>query len=561
VATCPSREQFLRLLQGSLEDREERLLEAHLKSCPGCVKTLEELTAVSPQEFREAGLRSLPPLSGHRTDPGSGTATAGHPPSTEFLLRLQERLRSATTPAKVTPEESRAGAAGEGLPRIDGYRVLGVLGRGGMGVVYKAEQLALRRLVALKMIRGVFVAETGSRSRFRTEVMAIAQLQHPHIVQIFEVGEAEDLPYYALEYVEGGSLADKLTGVPQPPGQAAELVERVARAVHFAHEHGIIHRDLKPGNILLTAEGTPKIADFGLAKQLDGTAGQSRMGEVLGTPSYMAPEQLSPTASGTQQPLGPACDVYALGAILYELLTGRQLYTGDTPLNVLVRVLHEDPTPPRAYRPELPRDVETICLKCLAKAPGDRYASARDLADDLHRFLIGEPVRARPPSLLYRSGKFVRRHKPLVGAAAGIALALTAGIVATSLTALSEAHQRRLADQNAYQAEVARQEAVREAYQARMAAALAALGDHNVREAAEQLGAVPEDRRGWEWRYAAARLDDSSTVLRDIGRGPFRVRRGRVSPRSPTRAFVCGTFLAAGGAPPSPARWPMASAW
>jgi WD40 repeat protein len=209
--------------------------------------------------------------------------------------------------------------------------------------------------------------------------------------------------------------------------------------------------------------------------------------------------------------VGPACDIYALGAILYELLTGRPLYDGDTPLDVMVRVLHEEPAPPRAYRPGLPRDLETICLKCLHKSPAGRYASARDLAEDLRRFLAGEPVRARPPSALDRAGKFVRRHKALVGAAAGIVAALAAGIVATSLTAVSEARLRR-------QADAARREAVLEAYQARLAAALAALNDDNVREAADQLEAVPQDQRGWEWRYAAARIDDSLAAVSDAGR-------------------------------------------
>jgi WD40 repeat protein len=201
------------------------------------------------------------------------------------------------------------------------------------------------------------------------------------------------------------------------------------------------------------------------------------------------------------------------------LLTGRPLYTGETPLDVLVRVLHEDPTPPHVYRPELPRDLETICLKCLAKNPAGRYASARDLAEDLRRFLVGEPIHARPPSLLYRSGKFVQRHKTLVGAVGGIVITLAAGIIATSLTALSEARQRRLADENARQAELARQDALFLAYQGRMAAALAALGDHNVGEAADQLAAVPEEQRGWEWHFAAARLDDSIAVFRDVGQG------------------------------------------
>jgi WD40 repeat protein len=497
---CPPVKHLRRLLADELTAAEEEALDEHLLRCTACRDALESLTASGPAADHPR-------------------ATDAPAPDPEWLRRLKTVAGSLAHPG-VPADEPRP------LPSVPGYEILGELGRGGMGVVYRARQVGLNRVVALKMILGGAFATGKSLERFRAEALAVARLQHPNIVQIFETGEVGGLPYFSQEYVEGGSLAAQLDGTAPAPDRAAELCARLARAVQFAHDRGVVHRDLKPANVLLTLDGVPKIADFGLAKNLEDHAAAgtsaSEAGVLLGTPRYMAPEQLGSSAPGSSRPpVGPACDVYALGVILYELLTGRPLYTGDTPLDVLVRVLHEDPRPPRAHSPGVPRDLELICLKCLAKAPGGRYASARELADDLHRFLLGEPVRARPPSVLDRSGKFIRRNKALVGAAAGIAVALTAGIVATSLTALSEARQRRLADASAHQAGLARQEAVREACQARMAAALAALGGNNVREAADQLDAVPPDRRGWEWRYASARLDDSIAVLRDAGRELF----------------------------------------
>ena len=500
MGPCPSVEHLRRLLADELTAAEEAALDDHLRQCSACRRALEASTASEPVSVRPGAADGL--------EPGPD---------------LMRRLKAGTAALALFRGVGAVPvAAPRPLPRVPGYEILGELGWGGMGVVYRARQVGLNRVVALKMILGGAFATGKSLDRFRAEALAAARLPHPNIVQIFEAGEADGLPYFSQEYVDGGTLAAHLDGTPVAPRRAAELCDLLARAVQFAHERGVVHRDLKPANVLLTADGAPKIADFGLAKCLKDDAAigppTTETGLALGTPRYMAPEQLTATASGSKPPIGPACDVYALGAILYELLTGRPLYTGDTPLDVMVRVLHEDPRPPRACQPEVPRDLETICLKCLAKDPGRRYSTAGDLGEDLHRFLVGEPIRARPPSVLYRSDRFVRQHKALVGAAVGIAAALAAGIAATSVAALSEARQRRLADASARHAEVARQEAVREAYQARLAAALAALSDDNVREAADQLDAVPQGTRGWEWRYAAALLDDSLAVVRDAGR-------------------------------------------
>jgi serine/threonine-protein kinase len=316
-----------------------------------------------------------------------------------------------------------ADPAGAELPRVPGYEVLDVLGRGGMGVVYRARHLALKRVVALKMIRGG--ADPGERARFRTEAEAVARLQHPNIVQVFDVGEYDGLPYLALEYVEGGPLDRRLAGKPQPPREAARLVETLAGAVHLAHSRNVVHRDLKPANVLLAADGTPKVTDFGLAKHLDADAGQTQAGHIMGTPSYMAPEQ----AGGNSKEVGPAADVYALGAILYECLTGRPPFKGATVAETLEQVRTREPVSPRQLSPKVPRDLETLCLKCLRKEPERRYSSARELADDLGRFRRGEPVLAQPPTLWYLLGKQLWRYRVSLAVTAAALLAAGIGVV------------------------------------------------------------------------------------------------------------------------------------
>ncbi len=304
------------------------------------------------------------------------------------------------------------------LPTIPGYEILGVLGRGGMGVVYKARQLSLKRIVALKMILSREHAGPQELARFQAEAVAVAQSQHPNIVQIYEVNEHDGRPYFALEFAEGGSLSRKLGGTPLPPVQAAQTLIILAGAVQAAHARGIIHRDLKPANVLLTADGTPKVADFGLAKQLGSDSGQTQTGQLVGTPSYMAPEQAWGKSAAAS--VGPAVDVYALGAILYELLTGRPPFKAATILETLEQVRMQEPVPVRQLQPGTPRDLETICLKCLEKEPQRRYPSAQALAEDLGRFLGHRPIVARPPNRFDRGVKFWRRNKIFVGAAVAV---------------------------------------------------------------------------------------------------------------------------------------------
>jgi WD40 repeat protein len=322
------------------------------------------------------------------------------------------------SPPAIPPE-------GAALPEVPGYEVLGELGRGGMGVVYRAWHLRLQRPVALKMLLAGAYAEPADRARFQREAEAVAALCHPNVVQVHDVGDVDGRPYFTMEFVEGGDLADRIRGVPQPARQAAELVATLAEAVHAAHQSGIVHRDLKPSNILLTGDGTPKVTDFGLARRLEGGGGLTLSGTPMGTPSYMAPEQ----ARGDKCAIGPATDVYALGAILYEMLTGRPPFRAESATATLQQVVADEPVPPARLNPQVPRDLQTICLKCLSKEPLRRYATAADLAADLGRFLRHEPIRARPIGLPGRLWRWARRHPGPAG--------LTGGMVAMALVAFA----------------------------------------------------------------------------------------------------------------------------
>jgi serine/threonine protein kinase/tetratricopeptide (TPR) repeat protein len=351
------------------------------------------------------------------------------------------RERPASSADAIVHQDGEDLVEGEGFPVLPDYEFLEVLGRGGMGVVYKARQTSLGRMVAVKTILSGAHADQQERRRFRREAEAVARLQHPNIVQIHEVGERDGQPYLILEYVANGSLAQRLAVAPLPPLAAARLVETVSRALQYAHEQGLVHRDVKPANILLesaahgpssaakTSHGNeeyeliPKITDFGLVKKLDAdTAHGTQSGAILGTPGYMAPEQ----AAGDPDSVGPTTDVYALGAVLYEGLTGRPPFKAASVLETLEQVRHAEPLPPRRLQPSVPRDLETICLRCLQKHAGKRYASARALADDLRRYQNGEPIEARPVGSMERLWKWTRRRPAL---AALLAVSVAACII------------------------------------------------------------------------------------------------------------------------------------
>jgi serine/threonine-protein kinase len=307
------------------------------------------------------------------------------------------------------------------LPQVPGYRVEALLGHGGMGAVYRAWHLRLGRPVALKMLLAGLHVRPTEQERFQREAEAVAALHHPNIVQIHDMGDVAGRPYFTMELLEGGNLAEQIKGVPQPARQGAALVATLAEAVHAAHLSGILHRDLKPGNILLARDGTPKVADFGLARRLEGEEGLTLSGAPVGTPSYMAPEQ----ARGDKKAIGPATDVYALGAILYELLTGRPPFRAESATATLQQVMADEPVPPTRLNPQVPRDLATICLKCLSKEPPRRYASAAALAEDLRRFLRGEPIAARRAGRLERLARWARRHPAAAVLLAGTLLMTT----------------------------------------------------------------------------------------------------------------------------------------
>jgi tetratricopeptide (TPR) repeat protein/tRNA A-37 threonylcarbamoyl transferase component Bud32 len=407
--------------------------------------------------------QTIDPRQLERPSSNGASADAENNPSTSASL-----YQTINPSAQVASSGSGSGSApdadlfcpevveGSQLPKVPGYRILGTLGRGGMGVVYKAQHEGLNRIVALKMIRDAALAGADDLVRFQTEAQALASLQHPNIVQVFDVGKAEGLPYFSLEYVDGGSLSAKLAHEPQPPRWSAEVLETLARAMYAAHQKNIIHRDLKPANVLLTPEGTPKITDFGLAKKIDADSAETRSGSILGTPNYMAPEQ----AAGDSAAVGPLSDVYALGAMFYEMLTGRPPFQGTTPLETVMQVCQDEPVPPRRLQARVPVDLETICLKSMAKDRRQRYADAGALADDLRRWLDGVPILARPVSPLEKAVKWARR-RPAAAAAAAFAVLAVVSIVGGAMLYLdqrarnaeTEAERLRVAEERRREAE------------------------------------------------------------------------------------------------------------
>jgi serine/threonine protein kinase/tetratricopeptide (TPR) repeat protein len=424
----------------------------------------EALATGGPQSPTES---TAPPMMEETLLPPSQTEMS---PALAEKTPVSDPSMFAVAPTRAEPTES-APSRTVGI-HIPGYTILSELGRGGMGVVYKARQLRANRLVALKMILAGGHASGAHLERFRIEGEAVARLHHPNIVQVYEVAEHEGHPYFSLEFLNGGCLADRLDGTPWVGKDAAALVEKLARAMQHAHDRGIVHRDLKPANVLLAklepriptseqlpqssasesevriSDLIPKVSDFGLAKQMESHSGQTHSGDVLGTPSYMAPEQ----AEGNLRAIGPATDIYALGAILYELLTGRPPFLGTTLLETLEQVRLHDPVAPRQLHFQAPHDLETICLKCLQKEPGRRYASALELAEDLRRFQVGEPIKARPVGTAERVYRWGRRNPKVAGLLAALVLVTVAGFIAVSVLWRQAESQRRRAEDNLLEA-------------------------------------------------------------------------------------------------------------
>ena len=418
--------------------------------------TLDLLAPSRPTQEHDAD-RSTD-LSAHTADFLAGTQILGPARGGDAASTVAPQDGASSAPSVSIDVRPPSKNIRRVLPAVAGYELLSELGRGGMGVVYKARQLGLNRLVALKMILAANRASARDLARFHIEAEAVAQLVHPNIVQIFEVGEREGCPFFSLEFVAGGTLADYTEAQAQPPRRAARIVRALAAAMDFAHRRGIIHRDLKPANVLIALPETalkpeqgapapldiciPKITDFGLAKRLEGDSGQTRDGAIMGTPNYMAPEQ----ARGKTREIGPAADIYALGSILYDLLTGTPPFKGSTIMETLQLVMNREPVPPRQVNVLVPSDLSTICLKCLEKDPAKRYATAGELAEDLRRYLEGEPILARSTTWLERGVKWSRRRPAtaaLVGVCVLAVLGMSLGGVAFALHEQANAAQAR----------------------------------------------------------------------------------------------------------------------
>ena len=416
---------------------------------------------VTPRKRRESSdagsaAPGVPPVA--RTVAADLTSDSSSSPSISPTVRVDETSKTGNGDNDIGLQP------GTHVGYFGDYELQKVLGEGGMGIVYKARQLSLNRPVALKMIRAARFASADEVRRFQNEAEAVARLDHPHIVPIFEVGRFEDQHYFSMKLIAGESLDKRLKDYVADPRRAARLVAIAAGAVHHAHQRGILHRDLKPANILIDADGQPHVTDFGLAKRVEGDSELTQSGAILGTPAYMAPEQ----ASGKRGAVTTATDVYGLGAILYALLTGRAPFGSDSVIDTLEQVRERPPEPPPKRNPRVPRDLEVICLKCLEKDPRRRYASADALAEDLNRWLAGEPIAARPVSHGERARLWVRRH-PAPAALAVTSVVALAAIAAAGVfiayngalkraNAVIEESRRKL--QSAYESEaVARRRA------------------------------------------------------------------------------------------------------
>lgn len=393
-----------------------------------------ELAATLPPAAADdpALAATLPPPG-----PSAVSTELGQPPGAG-----DETLQATDTQARAYQEAILAQGrdATSGGTLFGDYELLSPIAKGGMGVVYKARQRKLNRIVAVKMILSGHLADESDIERFYAEAEAAAALSHPNIVAIHEIGEVNGQHFFSMDYIEGQSLAALVQENPLPPRRAAELVQTIAEAVQFAHDNGVIHRDLKPANVLLDRRQRPLITDFGLAKQVRSQSQRTMAGSIMGTPSYMPPEQ----AAGKTDQIGPWSDLYSLGAILYELLTGRPPFRAASPFETIRQVLDTEPPSPRLLNPGVPKDLETICLKCLQKERTRRYASAQELADELGRFLRGEPIRARPISQVERLWRLCRRH-PVTASAIALAVLLligSLGVVTVANIRISAANVR-----------------------------------------------------------------------------------------------------------------------
>jgi WD40 repeat protein/tRNA A-37 threonylcarbamoyl transferase component Bud32 len=452
---------------------------------------------------------------------------ADHPDLAEelasFFANRDDFARLARPVAPPASETDTVGAAAQpdGVPALGDklryfgdYEILEEIARGGMGVVFKARQVSLNRVVALKMILAGQLATPVDVQRFKHEAEAAANLDHPNIVPIYEVNEHAGSHYFSMKLIEGGSLAGSIENLRKDRKKAAEFMAKVARAVHYAHQRGILHRDLKPANILIDKDGQPHVTDFGLAKRTTGDGSVTQSGAIVGTPSYMAPEQ-----AAARKDLTTAVDVYSLGAILYELLTGRPPFRGSTPLDTLMQVMDKEPTKPRSLDRKIDRDLETIVLKCLAREPARRYASAEALADDLDRWLTGVPILARPTGRVERVTKWIKRRPAIAALLTAVVLLVAVGFPLVTWKWREALQNEQSATAQLHRAETA-------LYTNRVGRAFALWKDNDLVRAGKLLNDCPADLRGWEWNYVKGLCDDcllSVKGARDLAPSDLRI--------------------------------------
>lgn len=445
----------------------------------------------------------------------------------KFVAPIRDKKKTAVEiEPTIGTEEAAPPEPGEVVRYFGDYELLEEIARGGMGVVYEARQVSLNRIVALKMILAGQLASEQDVQRFHTEAEAAANLDHPNIVPIYEVGEHEGLHYFSMGFVDGHSLAERLAEGPLPAREAAELTKTLANAVAYAHEQGVIHRDLKPANVLIDRRGEPRITDFGLARREDDDSGMTATGQILGTPSYMPPEQ----ALGKNEEIGPQADVYALGATLYALLTGRPPFQGASIVETLKQLQEQEPVSPRQLNAAVPSDLETICLKCLEKEKERRYVSAADFSEELDRYVNGKPITARPIGRRERAWRWCKRN-PIVAAlvfavaaslAVGITVASVLAVVAYQRAELARAEEMR-ANREKTRAENQLERAEWLLYVNQLSSAQAEIAVNNVLRksasdlrtqldneagARRRLDACRWDLRGWEHDYLFSQLNE-----------------------------------------------------
>ena len=487
-ATHPSHEELRSFLLGRVSEDQAQAMERHIVDCETCCRRLGELDV--------DGDPLLNPLKSEVQIPVS-VESQGAPGDKTGRPRI----------IKWKSTEDKSTDVGEDY--IGGYRLLSILGEGGMGCVYEARHERLGRLVALKVIHANRLRDPQFVLRFSMEAECIAQLHHPNIVQIYEIGDFQGQLYFAMELL-GESLEKEIARDILPPENAAEIVRQLAVAIHGAHQQGVIHRDLKPANVLKSrssSEGTVlpdlyKVVDFGIAKQLDTDSDLTKTGMVAGTPHYMAPEQIS----GVSSQIGPWTDIYSLGIILYELLTGRPPFTGATPLEVMNRILDDEPPSPTRVGKIVPRDLASICLQCVQKLPARRYGSAKELADDLQRFLSGRTVAARRVNVIERSWRWSRRRPSLTALLTVMCLLAFVGFPGVTWLWLDASNAR----DKAQQSDAAEKWS---SYRANVMAAGSYMLVNNVSSAKRVLQSAPAKHRNWEWNYFQHRLEGDRDVL------------------------------------------------